>query len=37
MKKLLTTLGQIAMTLTLYAGLFQLVCGLGDMRGLFLD
>lgn len=35
MKKLLTSLGLIALTLTLYAGLFLLGWGLGDLRGFF--
>jgi hypothetical protein len=37
MEKLLPSLGLIALTLTLYAGLFLLGWGLGDLRGLFLD
>jgi protein-S-isoprenylcysteine O-methyltransferase Ste14 len=35
MNKLLTTLGLIVLTLTLYAGLFLLGWGLGDLRGFF--
>jgi len=35
MKKLLAALGLIALTFTLYAGLFLLGWGLGDLRGFF--
>ena len=35
MKKILTTLGLIALTLTLYTGLFLLGWGLGDIPGFF--
>jgi len=35
MKKLLAALGLIALTLTLYAGLFLLGWGPGDLRGFF--
>jgi protein-S-isoprenylcysteine O-methyltransferase Ste14 len=35
MKKILTSLGLIVLTLTLYAGLFLLGWGLGDLRGFF--